>query len=237
MRPEDLQVQELLAFSPQDRSHLPYPERTPECPSLPRFAQAALSGWRGDERSHVSGCDHCQHLTAKQWLITPPKPLTLALYRAGQSPDEEAMAIYLSWRESNDARRLLRESLYVRALAEIFRGAKVIRETGAKAGTSLSLDSLVFDLGRMATGTAPTRSARQGEDSGPGVTPSIQDTADSISTGHAETAGSTEKPLRVSTRDRSVTAELSQSTEHSIRVAVGSYSGRRRGNSNKTTIS
>lgn len=145
-RSMESKLQEILAHSPQRRENLPYPQRTDDCPSLARFPGGVQDGW-GDKRDHVSHCDYCQHRTAKQWVIAPPRVLDVARYLAGTSPDEQAMDIYLAWPDGQRGRQLLKSG-YVRALAELLRAASAAESAIA------SFTDLSGQLARTALGPA-----------------------------------------------------------------------------------
>jgi hypothetical protein len=234
-RPDDILVRDVLAFSPQPRPHLAYPKRTDDCPSLARFPEGVSNGWskKEDDRVHVSGCPYCKLRTAKQWVITPPTPLTLAFYLAGESLDEEAMGIYLSWPEGDGARRLLQRSVYVRARAILIRGKEAAKEAGAKIkGFGAESWRAGLELARQlepsyASGGS-SRAVRTRGSSNQQPAPRVRDVAGHVSVGTSFEEGT--ELLGVATRDHSVTAEVALLTSDSLKIHVSSAienSGRR----------
>lgn len=213
-RSDEFLTDDLLAFAPQNKSQLIYPKRTPECPSLARFARVVQEGWSAQERNHVSGCPYCQYRMAKQWLTTPPTALTIAAYRAGQSLDKDGMEIYLSWPEAEGARRLLRKSLYVRALSEVFHQAQA-----TQAGVQGILKDLISALRQMSVNT--TADAFSRGTSSVGSTPGIEDLASySLVRPFSLDENSILEPIRISTKDDSVTVEVQVFTTDSLRVVA-----------------
>jgi len=205
---DEVSIEDLFELAPQLSSPDAYPKRTDDCPSLAQFPRAVRFGWSASDRVHVSGCGSCQYRTAKQWLMDPPPLLVLAAYRAGESPDDQAMAIYLSWREGEVARRLLQKSVYVRALAEIFRGVKAVQEISADVRRDLTLAGLVLDLNRMSVVSGASRSINSVESGAIGVR-GIQDLAGPAMAGQTSHEATAEaEAIRASTGDNSLMAEV-----------------------------
>lgn len=164
--------------------------------------------------------------TAKAWL-TPPRPLEVALFLAGQSPDDQAMRSYLSRPEAQAGRHLL-NSRYVHAIADLLRlGAATTQSRRQKGGELDGLAREFFDSMVAAT----TRSARL-EDPSDEITTSMiyvlaARTSAETSIRSEDAAGGS---LTVSTTDRSATADIALlgSERVNIRVTSGSeHSGRK----------
>ncbi len=90
--------------------------KTPQCPSLPRFAVALREGWTPEEREHVSECRYCQKIIAMEWRIQCPSLLSLILHLAGACPDKQAMQYHL-----DECQRCLRltQSPWLQGLAAL----------------------------------------------------------------------------------------------------------------------
>lgn len=71
-------------------------QRTPACPSLPRFAAAAETGWTPQGQAHMMTCPYCQTVMAMEWRIKCPSVHLLGLYLAGKG-NVQAMAYHLGW--------------------------------------------------------------------------------------------------------------------------------------------
>ncbi len=96
-----------------------------EHPPLVRFPEAVRSGWREEERRHVSACEHCQKLVAAQWRVEHPSIWVLVRYLADPQgfADRQAMELHLE-RDQCRQCRLLKGSGLLGVLAQLMRAGK-----------------------------------------------------------------------------------------------------------------
>jgi len=132
------------------------PVEAEEHPPLMRFPEAVRSGWRDDERAHVSACERCQQLVAAQWWIEHPGLWTLVRYLADPAgfPDRRAMELHLE-RHACRQCKLLRASGLVDALAQLMRAGKSLEGL-------LSVLAAYLEMPQMATFAAQPVRTRGG---------------------------------------------------------------------------
>jgi len=128
-----------------------------EHPSLLRFWEAARSGWRPEERAHVSRCEDCQRTLAVQWRVEHPNVWSLVQYEADPQgfADRRAMQLHLE-RDRCRRCRVLRGSGLVAALAQLLRAGQNLERMLSLAAVNFRLDrALVATSGMRWRGAPP----------------------------------------------------------------------------------
>lgn len=181
------------------------------------FAQAAALQPSADEANAIE--------RSQRWLTSPPSPVEVARYLAGQSPDADAMRAYFS--RPGIGRNLL-SSLYVSAIRELLNVADAAREYREEMRASLA--GLARDFSDSILDATATRSLGSGAASGEITTPAVLAMASrTAAAAFYYTEGPAGKPLSAVTADRFATAEIALNTASTVWIRVVSeveYSGR-----------
>jgi hypothetical protein len=131
----------LRAEYEESGAHAALPIR-PDCPTLPRMAEAAISGgWSEGELAHVSDCRFCQKVLAAEYRIECPELTALARYQAGASPFAGALRIHL---EEDGCERCARrlQSAWVAAVAALLRAGAMTEAALRDLGRDVAAASL-----------------------------------------------------------------------------------------------
>jgi hypothetical protein len=151
--------------------------------------------------------------------------MDLARFIAGQSPDDEAMQIYLSFKDAGESRQLLR-SVYVRALADLFRMAEAADQS--RNELLYGLAGLAANFAHVILAPAASTSRGLGTESDPSavsppvITPALVQgliiaTRPGWSSSEGKAAG---QPLVASTGDEFISVAAKASAPDGVTVTV-----------------